>query len=426
MMKVLVVGGGGREHALVWKLKQSPRVSKIYCAPGNAGIAGDAECVPCAAEDLEGLLEFARSRQIDLTVVGPEAPLVAGIRDLFEASGMRLFGPTARGALLEGSKVFAKQLMVKCGVPTASFEVFEDPQAALAHVRRIGGPCVIKADGLAAGKGVIVAKDTSEAEQAVRLIGEEKAFGKAGEKIIVEECLVGEEVSVLAFTDGRTVLPMVASQDHKRVFDGDQGPNTGGMGAYSPPPVYTSEIHHRVCREILEPIIGGLAGEGIKYQGVLYAGLMITSKGPYVLEFNCRFGDPEAQAVIPRLKTDLVDVMEAVLEGRLAGFTLDWDPRPAACVVLASGGYPGSYEKGKEISGLKDVPEDVLVFHAATALSGGRLVTSGGRVLGVTGFGRTIREAVQRAYEGVAKISFEGMHYRRDIAHHALERERSR
>lgn len=422
-MKILVVGGGGREHALVWKLKQSPRVSRIYCAPGNAGIARDAECVPCAAEDLEGLVDFARSEEIDLTVVGPEAPLVAGIRDRFEAAGLRLFGPPAKGALLEGSKVFAKQLMVKFGVPTASFEVFESPKEAVAYVRGLGGPCVVKADGLAAGKGVIVAKDTSEAEAAVRLIGEEKAFGKAGERIIVEECLVGEEVSVLAFTDGKSVLPMVAAQDHKRVYDGDRGPNTGGMGAYSPPPVYTSEIHERVCREILEPIVAGLAADGIRYQGVLYAGLMITAEGPYVLEFNCRFGDPEAQVVIPRLKTDLVDVIEAVLDERLENVALEWDPRPAVCVVLASGGYPGSYEKGKVLTGLDEVPEDVLVFHAATSLSDGRLVTSGGRVLGVTAFGETIREAVQRAYEGVARISFEGMHYRHDIAHHALERE---
>lgn len=422
-MKVLVVGGGGREHALVWKLKQSPRVSRIYCAPGNAGIARDAECVPCAAGDLEGLVDFARSKEIDLTVVGPEAPLVVGIRDRFESAGLRLFGPPARGALLEGSKVFAKQLMVKFGVPTASFEVFESPKDAVAYVRGIGGPCVVKADGLAAGKGVIVAKDASEAEAAVRLIGEEKAFGKAGDRIIVEECLVGEEVSVLAFTDGKSVLPMVAAQDHKRVYDGDRGPNTGGMGAYSPPPVYTPEIHERVCREILEPIVAGLAAEGIRYQGVLYAGLMITAEGPYVLEFNCRFGDPETQVVIPRLKTDLVDVMEAVLDERLDEISLEWDLRNAVCVVLASGGYPGSYEKGKVITGLDDVPEDILVFHAATALSDGALVTSGGRVLGVTAFGETIRKAIERVYEGVAKISFEGMHYRRDIAHHALKRE---
>lgn len=421
-MKVLVVGAGGREHALVWKLKQSPRVTELYCAPGNAGIAQDAECVSCNLDDLEGLAGFARQEQIDLTVVGPEVPLVAGIRDLFEASGLRLFGPLAQGALLEGSKTFAKQIMAKYRIPTAVFEIFQDPQAALACVRKIGGPCVIKADGLAAGKGVVVAQNTAEAEAAVRLIGMEKAFGKAGETILVEELLIGEEVSVLAFTDGKTILPMVASQDHKRLYDRDEGPNTGGMGAYSPPPVYTPDIHDRVCAEILEPLVRGLAQEGIRYQGVLYAGLMLTSQGPYVLEFNCRFGDPEAQVVIPRLRSDLVDVMEAVLDERLDGITLEWDPRPAVCVVMASGGYPGAYAKGKVITGLDDIPEDVLVFHAATAASDGRVLTSGGRVLGVTGFGETVRKAVEDTYRGVAKLFFEGMHYRKDIAHRALSK----
>lgn len=421
-MKVLVVGGGGREHALVWKLKQSPRVTELYCAPGNAGIAQDAGCVSCSLDDLEGLAGFARQEQIDLTVVGPEVPLVAGIRDLFEASGLRLFGPLAQGALLEGSKTFAKQIMAKYRIPTAAFEIFQDPQAALACVRKIGGPCVIKADGLAAGKGVIVAQNTAEAEAAVRLIGMEKAFGKAGETILVEELLIGEEVSVLAFTDGKTILPMVASQDHKRLYDRDEGPNTGGMGAYSPPPVYTPDIHDRVCAEILEPLVRGLTQEGIRYQGVLYAGLMLTSKGPYVLEFNCRFGDPEAQVVIPRLRSDLVDVMEAVLDERLDGITLEWDPRPAVCVVMASGGYPGAYAKGVVITGLDDIPDDVLVFHAATAASDGRVLTSGGRVLGVTGFGETVRRAVEDTYRGVAKLFFEGMHYRKDIAHRALSK----
>lgn len=424
-MKVLVVGGGGREHTLVWKLKQSPRVAKIYCAPGNGGIARDAECVPIKAEDLDGLVNFARREKIDLAVVGPEAPLVAGIRDRFDAAGLRLFGPRAEAALIEGSKVFAKRVMAKYGIPTADFRTFEDARAALAHIRELAGPCVVKADGLAGGKGVIVARNQTEAEDAVRLIMEEKVFGKAGEAVVIEERLEGEEVSVLAFTDGRTVLPMVASQDHKRVFDGDRGPNTGGMGAYSPPPVYTPEIHARVCAEILQPLIQGLAQEGREYQGVIYAGLMITKKGPFVLEFNCRFGDPEAQVVIPRLRTDLVEVILAVLEGRLAEVELEWDERPCVCVVLASGGYPGAYETGKVISGLDKVPLDLLVFHAGTAEVDGRLVTAGGRVLGVTGFGKTIREAVARTYKGVEKISFEGMHYRRDIAHRALSREGS-
>lgn len=422
-MRILVVGGGGREHALVWKLKQSPKVERIYCAPGNAGIARNAECVPVAADDLQGLLDFALSHRIDLTVVGPEAPLTAGIRDLFQSRGLRVFGPDAAAARLEGSKVFAKELMNRYGVPTARSRMFTEAGAALDYVRRLDAPCVVKADGLASGKGVLVAADAGEAEAAVRLIMEEKAFGRAGDRVLVEERLVGEEVSVLAFTDGRTVLPMAASQDHKRVGDGDRGPNTGGMGAYSPAPVYTQELQHKVCEQVLEPVIRGLAGEGICYQGVLYAGLMITEQGPYVLEFNCRFGDPETQVVIPRLRSDLVEVMEAVLEQRLDGLRLEWDPRAAVCVVLASGGYPGAYEKGKLISGLEQVPDDILVFHAATAAAGGQLVTSGGRVLGVTAFGESVREAAARAYQGVERISFEGMHYRRDIAYRAIERE---
>ncbi len=418
-MRVLVVGGGGREHTLVWKLKQSPLVKKIYCAPGNGGIASDAECVAIQGDDVQALADFASRERIDLTIVGPEAPLVAGIRDVFESRGLRLFGPSAGAALLEGSKIFAKRRMQRYGIPTASCEVFDDPEAAMRYIRK-AGRCVVKADGLAAGKGVIVAGSPAEAEEAVRLIMVERAFGDAGKAVVVEELLEGEEVSVLAFTDGKSIKPLVASQDHKRAYDGDTGPNTGGMGAYSPPPVYTEELHERVCKEILEPLIRGLAGDGIVYQGVIYAGLMITAKGPYVLEFNCRFGDPEAQVVIPRLKTDLVEVVEAVLDGRLDGVRLEWDPRAAACVVLASGGYPGHYEKGKVIAGLDEVPLDVLVFHAGTALAEGKLVTSGGRVLGVTGFGATVREAVERAYAGVEKIRFDGMHFRRDIAHRAL------
>jgi phosphoribosylamine--glycine ligase len=418
-MKVLVVGGGGREHTLVWKLKQSPQVEKIYCAPGNGGIARDAECVPIPADEVEALAEFAQKEGIDLTVVGPEVPLVAGIRDVFEAAGLRLFGPTARAALLEGSKVFAKKVMKKYGLPTASCEVFQDPEDALKYVQKVG-PCVVKADGLAAGKGVFVARDAKEAAEAVETIMLDKAFGEAGGSVLVEELLEGEEVSVLAFTDGQVIKPLVASQDHKRAFDGDTGPNTGGMGAYSPPPIYTQELHQQVVREILEPLISGLASDGIKYQGVIYAGLMLTEQGPSVLEFNCRFGDPETQVVLPRLKTDLVAVLEAVLDERLAEVDLEWDPRAAACVVLASGGYPGPYEKGKVIKGLDHLPPDLLIFHAGTALSGDQLVTAGGRVLGITGFGADVREAVDRAYVGVEKIHFEGMHFRRDIAHRAL------
>jgi phosphoribosylamine--glycine ligase len=419
-MKILVVGGGGREHALVWKLKQSPGVSRIYCAPGNGGIAGDAECVPIAAEDLTGLRDFALRERVDLTVVGPEAPLVAGIVDLFTACGLRAFGPGARAALLEGSKSFAKEAMARYGIPTAAFKVFREIGPAIRHVRELAGPCVVKADGLAAGKGVIVAGDAPEAEAALRLIMEERAFGAAGDTVIVEERLQGEEVSVLAFADGETVLPMVASQDHKRVGDGDTGPNTGGMGAYSPPPVYTPLIHEQVCSRVLNPLIRGLRRDGIPYRGVIYAGLMITAGGPYVLEFNCRFGDPETQVVIPRLRSDLLPVMEAVVSGTLSGIELDWDPRPAACVVLASGGYPGAYETGKVIAGLDQAPPDVMLFHAGTRRSGSELITAGGRVLGVTALGDTIEEAVRRAYRGVDRVSFEGMHFRRDIAHRAV------
>lgn len=423
-MKVLVVGGGGREHALIWKLKQSPGVTRIYCAPGNGGIAADAECVPCKAEDLAGLRDFALREQIDMTVVGPEGPLTAGIVDLFEASGLRAFGPSARAALLEGSKVFAKEAMARYGIPTAAFKVFREIDPALHYVRSLAGPCVVKADGLAAGKGVIVADDAAEAEAAVRLIMGERAFGEAGDAVIIEERLEGEEVSVLAFTDGQAVLPMVASQDHKRAGDGDTGPNTGGMGAYSPPPVYTPSLHERVCSEVLYPLISGLLRDGIKYRGVIYAGLMLTGKGPYVLEFNCRFGDPEAQVVIPRLRSDLLEVLDAVLSEGLSKVQLEWDTRPAACVVLASGGYPGAYETGKVIAGLDQVPSDILVFHAGTTKSDHSLVTAGGRVLGITALGNTIEEAVRRAYQGVGQVDFEGMHFRRDIAHRVLNHER--
>jgi phosphoribosylamine--glycine ligase len=420
-MKVLVVGSGGREHALIWKLNQSRRLTKIYCAPGNGGIAGDAECVPIRADDLTGLRDFALREKIDLTVVGPEAPLASGIVDLFEEAGLRAFGPGARAALLEGSKVFAKETMARYGIPTADFRVFRELEPAVRYVRSLAGPCVVKADGLAAGKGVVVADNASEAETALRLIMEQRAFGAAGEAVIVEERLDGEEVSVLAFADGQTVLPMVASQDHKRSGDGDTGPNTGGMGAYSPPPVYTPSLQEQVCSEVLGPLIQGLARDGIRYRGVIYAGLMITARGTYVLEFNCRFGDPEAQVVIPRLRSDLLEVLDAVVSERLSEIELEWDDRPAACVVLASGGYPGDYETGRVIAGLDRVPPEIMVFHAGTRMSdGGSLVTAGGRVLGITALGDTIGGAVRAAYQGVDCVSFEGMHFRRDIAHRAL------
>lgn len=421
-MKVLVVGGGGREHALVWKISQSPRVERIFCAPGNAGIAQHAACVGIKAEDVAGLLDFARREGIDLTVVGPEAPLAAGIVDAFEAAGLRIFGPRQAAARLEASKVFAKELMLKYGVPTAEAAIFGAPADAIRYVRARGGSCVVKAEGLAAGKGVIVADDPAAAEAAIRHIMEGKAFGAAGERVLVEERLAGEEASVLAFTDGETVLPLLPAQDHKPVFDGDKGPNTGGMGAYAPAPAVTPALLKQIETEILLPVVRGLRAEGIVYKGVLYAGLMLTAAGPRVLEFNVRFGDPEAQPLLYLLRSDLVAVMEAVLAGKLGEVKLDWHPGAAVCVVLAAAGYPGSYRKGDVIEGLEDVPPDAMVFHAGTAVVDGKLVTAGGRVLGVTARGPDVRAAIARAYAAVAKIKFAGMHYRRDIGQKALAR----
>lgn len=421
-MKVLVVGGGGREHALVWKIAQSPRVEAVFCAPGNAGIARYAQCIPILAEDIQGLLGFARQERIDLTVVGPEAPLVAGLVSAFEEAGLRVFGPRKNAAEIEGSKALAKEIMEKYGIPTARYATFTDAAAARDYIRQHGAPCVVKADGLAAGKGVTVAMTAGEALAAVETIMEDRAFGAAGERVVIEEYLEGEEVSVLAFTDGETVVPMASAQDHKRVFDGDQGPNTGGMGAYSPAPLYTDQLHEQVIREILVPTIRGMATEGRHYRGVLYAGLMVTKDGPKVLEYNARFGDPETQPILMRLDTDLVDIIESILAGRLAGQPVRWKDEAAVCVVLASGGYPGDYQKGKVITGLDQVPGGVEVFHAGTALKDGQVVTTGGRVLGVTALGTTIREAINNAYEAIKPIHFEGMHYRTDIGRKALER----
>ncbi|MCG9966613.1 phosphoribosylamine--glycine ligase [Pelotomaculum terephthalicicum JT] len=419
-MKVLVVGGGGREHVLVWKLRQSPRVSEIYCAPGNAGIARQAACVNIGAEDIPSLLAFAREKAIDLTLVGPEAPLTAGIVDQFQAAGLKIFGPSRAAAEIEGSKVFAKDIMAKYNIPTAGYAVFTDPAEAAAYIEKAGVPCVLKADGLAAGKGVIIANDLRTARSAVRSIMVDRDFGEAGARLVVEECLTGEEVSILAFTDGETVVPMVSSQDHKRAFDNDEGPNTGGMGAYAPAPVYTPEVAKRSMEEILVPMIRALKAEGRTYRGVIYAGLMVSDGKPKVLEFNVRFGDPEAQPVLSLLETDLVEIMEAVLENRLAQIEIKWKPQASVCVVLASGGYPGSYEKGKAIGGLDVVPDDIMVFHAGTAEKDGRIVTSGGRVLGVTATGPDIPAAISKAYEAVEKIWFDGMHCRRDIGRKAL------
>jgi len=416
-MKILVVGGGGREHALVWKIAQSPLVEKIYCAPGNAGTAALAENVAIPADEVRGLLKFARTEGIDLTVVGPEAPLVAGIADRFEAEGLAVFGPSARAAELEGSKVFAKNIMRKHKIPTAAYDVFDTVDAAEEHLRKAEFPLVIKADGLAAGKGVIVCQTREEGLKAIDTIMKLRAFGDAGNHIVVEECLIGEEASILALTDGSTIVPLPSSQDHKAVFDRDRGPNTGGMGAYSPAPVITEAQYDRIERDVLVRIVHGMNADERPYKGVVYAGVMMTDDGPRVLEFNVRFGDPETQPILFRLKSDIVPVLMAVATGGLEDVELDWDPRPTVCVVMASGGYPGPYEKGKVITGLDAAAqvEDAMVFHAGTALKEGKVVTSGGRVLGVTARGDDVPAAIARAYETVAKIDFPGAHYRKDI-----------
>lgn len=423
-MKVLVVGSGGREHALVWKIAQSKEVSKIYCAPGNAGISRQATIVPIQANDLNGLLQFALKEKVDLTVIGPEDPLTKGIVDLFESKGLSIFGPSGKAAQLEGSKAFAKEMMRKCGIPTSSYETFKDRQKAVAYLRGQKLPIVVKADGLAAGKGVMVCRTLDEAVRAVDQIMVDKAFGEAGSQVVIEECLVGEEASCLAFTDGKTLLSMASCQDHKAIFDGDEGPNTGGMGAYSPAPVVTGVIHEKVMQEVLKPIVKGMAEEGMPYKGVLYAGIMVCDGVPKVLEFNARFGDPETQPLLMRMKGDVVPILEACIRGNLSQCRIEWDSRPSVCVVMASGGYPGSYDKGKVIDGLEEVGrmKDVFVFHAATASEGGRVVTSGGRVLGVTGLGEGIPEAIETTYQAVKKISWEGAHYRTDIGRKALQK----
>jgi len=424
VMKVLVIGSGGREHALVWKLNQSKKVKKIFCAPGNAGIKKLATCVDCAANDLDGLLAFALKEKIDLTVVGPEDPLTLGVVDLFQDHDLRIFGPSSRGAILEGSKVFTKDFLKKYGIPSAAYKVFSKSGPAKKFIDKLGAPCVVKADGLAAGKGVIVAQSKAEAKKAVDLILKEKAFGKAGNKVVVEEFLGGEEASFIAFTDGTTVLPLPSSQDHKAVYEGDRGPNTGGMGAYSPAPVITEAMAMRVMNEVMLPTVRGMEAEGRPYKGMLYAGMMIDGDKINVLEFNCRFGDPECQPLLMRMKSDLVDVLEAVIDSTLDQLQLEIDPRPTACVVMASEGYPGSYTTEKPISGLMTAAKmkDVVVFHAGTKIKNRRTVTAGGRVLGVTALGSSLQEALDRAYKGVEVIRWQGRFFRRDIGHRALRR----
>ena len=425
-MRVLVVGGGGREHALCWKLRQSPRLGALYCAPGNAGIAGVAECVPVAADDLAKLLRFAKEQAIDLTVVGPELPLTMGLVDRFAAAGLRAFGPTAAAARLEGSKAFAKELLRHAHVPTAFFGVFADPDDATRYVNEVGAPVVVKADGLAGGKGVFICRTVAEADEAIDELMRRRLFGDAGSRVVVEEFLEGDEVSFMALSDGTTVVPLAPSQDHKRVLDGDQGANTGGMGAYSPTPIVTPALESEIMQQVIEPIVQALAKQGTPYTGVLYAGLMVQDGRPKVLEFNVRFGDPEAEVLLSRLRSDLLDLLARTCEGRLAGETLEWDPRAAVCIVLAAEGYPGAVERGRPIDGLERLAgwANGMVFHAGTRIDDGRLVTDGGRVLGVTALGDTIDAAVTEAYAAVDQIRWPGMHFRRDIGHRALAAER--
>ncbi len=438
-MRVLVIGSGGREHALIWKIAQSKLVDRIFCAPGNGGIRNLAECIDIKVNDIQGLLDFAVREKIDLTVVGPELPLADGIVDEFQKAKLKIFGPTKKAARLESSKVFAKELMKKYNVPTADFDIFDEPEAAKRFVNQTGSPCVVKADGLAVGKGVIICKTTQEAEEAIDSIMRDKIFGQAGARIVIEDCLQGEEASIIVFTDSKEIIPLASSQDHKRVFDFDKGANTGGMGAYSPAPVVTAELDKQILESIVSPVIKGLISEGLIYKGILYVGIMITPDGPRVLEFNVRFGDPETQAILPRLNSDLIEVMLATVEGTLSQWKkargqLDWDKRTCVCVVCASGGYPGKYEKGKEIFGLDEILSipGVEVFHAGTKIfdtgktniqhptSNIKYITNGGRVLGVTGLGDTIEQAIKRTYEAVEKIKFEGMHYRKDIGQKAV------
>jgi len=424
-MKVLVIGGGGREHALVWKLSQSRSVDKIYCCPGNAGIAGLAECINVNQNDFSALLDLVKYEWIDLTIVGPEDPLSKGIVDLFEKDGRKILGPTKAAAQLESSKVFSKELMKSHGIPTAEYKVFTSYLHAEEHIRLKGTPIVIKADGLAAGKGVFIANTMEEAIDALKVIMKDRVFGDAGDKVIVEDCLKGEEASYMVFTDGKSVVPMVSSQDHKRIFDFDKGPNTGGMGAYSPAPIVTGELEIVVMEKIMKPTIRALRAEGINYKGILYAGLMIDKGIPSVLEFNCRLGDPETQPVLSRLKTDLMEIALAVAEERLSEINIEWYDEPSVCVVLSSSGYPGKYRKGDVITGIEaaDKMEGVKVFHAGTAFKDEHIVTAGGRVLGVTATGEDIAAAKAKAYQAIGKIHYNGMHYRKDIADRAIKRQ---
>lgn len=417
-MKILVVGGGGREHTIVWKIAQSPKVEKIYCAPGNGGIASLAECVDISATDIDGIVKFAKEKQVDLVMVAPDDPLVMGMVDALEKEGIRAFGPRANAAIIEGSKVFSKELMKKYNIPTAGYEVFTESAKAIEYLKAQNSyPAVIKAEGLALGKGVIIAQNEQEAVDGIKEIMEDKKFGDSGNRVVIEEFLTGPEVSVLAFTDGKTVKPMVSAQDHKRAYDNDEGLNTGGMGTFSPSRLY-DEAKEKECMEnIFLPTIKAMSAEGRPFKGVLYFGLMMTANGVKVIEYNCRFGDPETQVVLPRLKTDLVEIMEAIIDERLDEVEIEWEDNAAVCVVMASGGYPVSYKKGYEISGIEDAEkmDNMIVFHAGTKVEDGKILTSGGRVLGVTAVAENLDAAIKRAYEGVSKISFKDEFHRNDI-----------
>ena len=424
-MKLLVIGSGGREHALAWKLAQSPKVSQVYVAPGNGGTALEDGLVNVPVSAIPALVEFARREEIALTVVGPEAPLAVGVVDAFRAAGLKIFGPSAAAAQLESSKDFAKQFMARHGIPTAAFGTFSDAAAAHAYIDRHGAPIVVKADGLAAGKGVVVAATVAEAHAAVDAMLSGNAMGDAGHRVVIEECLTGEEASFIVMVDGEHVLALASSQDHKRLKDGDTGPNTGGMGAYSPAPVVTPELHARIMREVITPTVEGMAREGIRYTGFLYAGIMVSPDGaPRVLEFNCRLGDPETQPIMMRLKSDLVTLIDAAVAGRLDQVEAEWDRRTALAVVLAAEGYPEAPKQGAVIGPLPAAADDLHVFHAGTALQDGRLVVSGGRVLAVTALGDSVRMAQKRAYDAIAGIHFDGMQFRRDIGWRALDRKK--
>jgi phosphoribosylamine---glycine ligase len=419
-MKVLVVGGGGREHAIVWKLSQSPKIKKLYCAPGNPGIAKLAECVSIAVSQIEKLADFAKNEQIDLTFVGPEEPLSLGIVNYFKEQGLAVYGPSKEAALIEGSKAFAKELMIKYQIPTAKYAAFTNYEEALDYVRSEGVPIVIKADGLAAGKGVVVAKSLEEAEDALKSMMKDVTFGAAGVRVVIEEFLEGEEMTLLSFVNGSTVKPMVPSQDHKPVYDGDKGPNTGGMGTYAPLSHIDSSITERIIETIVQPTAEAMVAEGVPYEGILYTGLMLTKEGPKVIEYNARFGDPETQVVLPLLETDLVDIVTASLTGELENIEVKWKDKAAVCVIMSSAGYPGPYEKGEVIYGLDQVVNPTIIFHAGTAAKDGKIITNGGRVVGITAIGETLKEARELAYQSVEKVSFNGAHYRTDIGSKAF------